>query len=138
MPAVGAGDKILIEGLEVFARHGVDPAERKLGQRFVIDVEVTVDLEAAGRTDDLGASVDYAAVADTAVEAATVPPARRLIEAVAEAVAARVLDRFAPVAAVRVRVRKPAAPIRHRFASVGVEVVRERRRPRAPGRRRSP
>ncbi len=131
MPAVSAEDKILIEGLEVFARHGVDPAERKLGQRFVIDVEATVDLEAAGRADDLERSVDYAAVADAAVEAATAP-ARRLVEAVAEAVAARVLERFARVAAVRVRVRKPSAPIRHRLASVGVEVLRERR----PGGRR--
>lgn len=43
-------DRITIDGLEVFANHGVYPEENALGQKFVVSLVLYVDLRAAGST----------------------------------------------------------------------------------------
>ncbi|OOV36784.1 dihydroneopterin aldolase [Candidatus Synechococcus spongiarum LMB bulk10D] len=53
------GDAIHVEGLKVWARVGVVPEERSLGQWFVVDLTLWVDLVPAGRSDDLSLTVDY-------------------------------------------------------------------------------
>lgn len=118
-------DRIILEGLELHGYHGVLDAERELGQPFLVDLELFLDLEPAGRRDDLSLTVDYSAVY-AAVKKAFKARRYRLIEAVAEAVAQAVLDEF-PVDAVRVRVHKPHAPVRGRFRYFAVEITRERR-----------
>jgi dihydroneopterin aldolase len=118
-------DRILVRGLEVFARHGAMPEEARLGQRFSIDVTAHLDLRPAGESDDLRKTVDYDALVRLAIATFT---ARRfsLIEAAAEAVAQAVLAAFPAVGKVEVEVRKPAAPIDAVFGSVGVAVERSR------------
>ena len=53
------GDAIHVEGLKVWARVGVLPEERSLGQWFVVDLTLWLDLAPAGRSDDLSLTVDY-------------------------------------------------------------------------------
>ena len=55
-------DKITIDGLEVFAKHGVFPEENILGQKFVISVIMYTDTRKAGITDELEYSVNYGEV----------------------------------------------------------------------------
>lgn len=43
-------DTIYIKDLEVFANHGVYPEENKLGQKFVISADLSVDVRMAGLT----------------------------------------------------------------------------------------
>ena len=45
-------DRIYIKDLEVFANHGVYPEENKLGQKFVISADLSVDVRMAGLTDE--------------------------------------------------------------------------------------
>lgn len=113
-----------MRGLEFYGYHGTLAAEQELGQRFVLDLEMALDLRRAGKSDDLAHTVNYAAVYRLVAE---MVQARRyrLLEAVAEAVAGAVLDRF-PVDEVRVRVRKPQAPLPGHFGYVAVEIVRRR------------
>ncbi|MDI6710672.1 MAG: dihydroneopterin aldolase [Bacillota bacterium] len=119
-------DRIILEGMQFYTYHGVDEAEQALGQPLTVDVEMALDLGPAGREDDLSRTVDYAAVYTLVREAAT-GRRRRLLEAVAEDVARLVLDGFAPVQRVRVRVTKPRPPIPGPLAAASVEIVRERR-----------
>jgi dihydroneopterin aldolase len=119
-------DRILLEGLRVFAHHGALPHERQLGQVFVIDLEVGLDLAPAGQADDLERTVHYGVLAGKVAELVAARQ-RRLIEAVAEDVAALVLA-DQRVRRVRVRVGKPHAPLPV-DARVAVEIVRERRPP---------
>jgi dihydroneopterin aldolase len=121
-------DRISVRGLRVFGRHGVLPHERELGQVFVIDLDLVVDLTAAGQSDDLGQTVDYAALTGRVVELVASRP-RTLIEAVAEDVARLALE-DALVQQVRVRVAKPDPPVSADLAEVAVEVVRPQ--PEAP------
>ena len=50
-------DKIRIEDLEVYAKHGVFPEENVLGQKFRVSVTLYTDTKNAGMTDDLGTSI---------------------------------------------------------------------------------
>ncbi len=115
--------RIVLEGLEFYGRHGARPEENRLGARFVVDVEMEVAFE--GRGDRLEATVDYAAVY---AQVAAAVGGRRfyLIEALAEHIAEVLLEEFANLEAVRIRVHKPHAPIPGVFRDVYAEVERRR------------
>ena len=118
-----SGDRILLTGLRVRGRHGVLPHEAQLGQVFVVDLELVLDLAPAGRSDDLWRTVDYGSLASRVAEVVGGRP-RRLLEAVAEDVADLVLA-DERVRQVRVRVAKPNAPLPV-DATVAVEITRNR------------
>jgi dihydroneopterin aldolase len=121
-------DRILLEGMIFWGYHGTLDAERELGQQFVVDVELRCDLRAAGQSDDLAATVDYSEVYRQTRAIVEGPPLR-LTEAVAERIAAAVLEHHTLVQAVRVKVRKPhvrlGPTVLHGSA---VEIVRDRLR----------
>ena len=117
-------DRIAITGLEVFAHHGVLPHERALGQRFVVDVVLGLDLAPAAASDDLADTVDYGGLsADLAALVAGEPA--QLIETVAERLATRCLEDH-PVVEVEVTVHKPMAPLPVLAREVAVTIRRSR------------
>jgi 7,8-dihydroneopterin aldolase/epimerase/oxygenase len=118
-------DTIFVSGLLIHAHHGVMAHEGKVGQRFVIDLELTTDLATASRSDKLADTVDYGAIVDTTTEVFT-RRSYRLIEAAGGAVADAILAKFANVSAVRITVRKPHAPIAAIFGDAGVTLTRTR------------
>jgi dihydroneopterin aldolase len=99
-------DRILLEGMVFYGYHGVLPAEHRLGQRFIVDVELGCDLRPAGLSDDLARTVDYGEVHRQVREIVEGEPVA-LIETVAERVAAAILERHSLVETVRVKVAKP-------------------------------
>ena len=125
-------DAIFVNGLLIHAHHGVMEHESKVGQRFVLDLELSIDLKDAARSDKLVDTVSYAAIVETASRAFAAQ-SHRLVEAAAGAVADALLAAFAGVTLVRVTVRKPHAPIAAIFADVGVTLVRSRQGPPAHG-----
>jgi 7,8-dihydroneopterin aldolase/epimerase/oxygenase len=118
---------IFVNGLVLHAYHGVMPHEAKVGQPFVLDLMLDIDLTEAARSDTLKHTVSYEQLVKTASEAFS---ARRyrLVEAAAGAVADAVLERYPLVTGVRVTVRKPQAPIAATFDDVGVIITRARRK----------
>ena len=57
-------DRILISGIRELGVHGVLPEEQLRPQPFEIDVELLVDVAAAGESDALEDTVDYSDVCD--------------------------------------------------------------------------
>ncbi len=113
-------DRIVLTGMVFQGTHGVYPEEHKTPQRFGVDVEVALNLQPAGQSDNLADTVDYARVFDRCrriVESTQF----NLIEALAEAIAQQILAEFA-VDEVVVRVRKPEVQL----GAVGVEIRRRR------------
>jgi dihydroneopterin aldolase len=109
-----------------YGYHGVVPEERTLGQRFIVDLDITADLRAAGTSDDLAHTLNYAE-AFRLVEGLVTGPPFQLIEALAERIAAVVLEAFPPAQAVAVHVRKPSPPIPGAvFSSAEVWIERAR------------
>ena len=105
-------------------RHGVHPAERELGQRFEIDVELGLDLSRAMASDMLHDTVDYSR-AYAIVREETEDHHYQLIEALAGAIVRRLLAELV-VTSVLVRVRKPQVPINGILNFAGVEIQRQR------------
>jgi dihydroneopterin aldolase len=118
-------DTIFVSGLLIHAHHGVMAHEAKVGQRFVIDLELSIDLATASRSDKLSDTVDYGAIVDTATQVFT-QQNYRLVEAAGGAVADAILAKFPRVDAVRITVRKPHAPIAAIFGDAGATVTRRR------------
>ena len=96
---------IELAGLVVFGRHGYLEEERRLGQRFLVDLWVDVRGEATA-SDRIEDTVDYRRIAGL-VREVFAGPGRLLLEGLAGTVADGILERFAAVERVRVRVRKP-------------------------------
>jgi dihydroneopterin aldolase len=99
-------DRIVLRGMVFFGFHGTREPERELGQRFIVDIELIVDLRVAGERDDLNETVDYSEVHRLAKEIVEGPPLQ-LTEAVAERIATAVLASQPRVEGLRVRVTKP-------------------------------
>ena len=119
-------DQIFVNGLVLHAYHGVMEHEAKVGQPFVLDLTLDLDLAGAARSDKLADTASYEEVVGT-VSRTFCAQRYRLVEAAAGAVAEALLDRFRSVAAVSVTVRKPHAPIAATFRDVGVTLVGKRR-----------
>jgi 7,8-dihydroneopterin aldolase/epimerase/oxygenase len=118
-------DRIFINGLSLHAYHGVMAHEAKVGQTFSIDLDLTIDLSGAARSDKVADTVSYDKVVDCAGEAFGAQRFR-LIEAAAGRVADAILAAFPRVLSVRVTIHKPHAPIAATFDDVGVTLLRAR------------
>lgn len=118
-------DRILMHHMAFYGFHGVMDEERTLGQKFFIDVELSLDLSRAGASDEVSQTVSYAEVYDD-VKYFAESARYNLIEALAENIALRVLAKYEVVSEVLVRVKKPEAPVRGIFDFMAVEIRRQR------------
>lgn len=119
-------DRIFLRGMRFMACHGVLPHEREIPQPFEVDVELGLSLRAAGESDALDDTVNYAKVYHTVSSVMDGVP-KQLIEALAEELADDLLRDFVSLRWVRVTVHKPAAPIDGMFSDVGVTILRRRK-----------
>ncbi|WP_294530598.1 2-amino-4-hydroxy-6-hydroxymethyldihydropteridine diphosphokinase [uncultured Fusobacterium sp.] len=117
-------DKIYINNLEFIGFHGVFPEEKKLGQKFLVSLELIVDTKEAGKTGDLTKSVHYGLVAQD-VERVFLEKSIDLIETCAENIAEMVLKKYELVKEVKVTVKKPWAPLQMHFENVAIEISRK-------------
>lgn len=115
---------IELVGLVVFGHHGFLEEERRLGQRFLVDLWVDVG-ESASASDRIEDTVDYRRLA-ALVREVFAGPERLLLESLAGAVANGILDRFGAVQRIRVRVRKPDVVLDPAVEYAAVVVERER------------
>lgn len=116
-------DKICIDDLKIFARHGVFEHENINGQNFYVSAVMYVDTERAGIHDSLEDSVDYGSVS-LLIRKVMTGNTYKLIETAAQAVATAVLSNFSLVEKIEVEIRKPEAPVPMEFRSVSVRIER--------------
>ncbi|MSO57480.1 MAG: dihydroneopterin aldolase [Thermoleophilia bacterium] len=97
--------RIELAGLELHGFHGVLEEERRVGQRFLFDLELDYADPLAPLSDRIEDAVDYRdAVA--IVREISDGTAYQLLEALADALALALVERL-PLTRARVRVRKP-------------------------------
>lgn len=116
---------IHIEGLEVYARHGLLPGEKEEKQLFRFDLELRLASCQACNSDNIEDTVDYAAVCDDVVRAAG-GESCDLLERLAARVAGVIMEKYPAVGRARVRVEKAVPPLDHVTAAVAVTVEVER------------
>ncbi len=118
---------IKIQGLKVYAYHGVLPEEQAQGQTFVLNLEMEQNIEAAARTDDLEKTTDYGRAAVLVSDWMT-EHTSKLIETVAAGLCRMLLETFPLLQRVTVEVQKPRAPIPLEFETVSVTASMGRHR----------
>ena len=116
-------DKIILKDMAFYGYHGLLKEESVLGQKFFIDIEIETDTKEAGINDDFTKTINYAEVYEITREF-TEDKIFNLIEALAENIAAEVLNRFDIAHSVMVRIRKKEAPVKGIFDYMGVEIRR--------------
>jgi dihydroneopterin aldolase len=117
-------DVLSVHGIEAYGFHGVAPEERVLGQRFIVDLDLQMDLLPSGLSDRLEDTLSYVDVV-ARVKAVVAGQPCELIEAVAQRLAAEMLH-FPMVRSVRVRLHKPHIPVDSFSGAVSVSIVRHR------------
>jgi dihydroneopterin aldolase len=118
-------DKLIINGLEIWARIGVTPAEREVGQWLVATVEVGYDLAPAGASDNLNDTLSYAEIAQTVHEIGSTTTCQ-LLEYMAEQMCSAILTQFPGAVWVRLQLVKRPPPVGIPITSAGVEMYRAR------------
>jgi dihydroneopterin aldolase len=114
-------DRLLLHDMSFYGYHGDVEAERQLGGRYTVDLDIGVDLLEAAASDSLDRAVDYVHVYQLVREVVE-DQQHRLLESMAEAIASRVLP-LPRVQQVKVRVGK-VPPVRGSFGEFAVEIER--------------
>lgn len=118
-------DKILIRDLKLFAYHGVNPEEKRDGQNFCFDIDLSVNMTKACYSDDVNDTVSYAKVIKTVRRVFTAEK-YDLLEKAAQITADAILEEYPDVFKVDITLKKPEAPMKADFGWVGVSISRGR------------
>jgi len=118
-------DKIIMKSLTFYGYHGVLSAEKVLGQKFILDIELYLNLKKAGITDNVEDTVSYAEVYEL-IQKIVENKSFNLIEALAENIAETILHQFPRILEIKVIVYKPQAPVKGNYDYFAVEIRRKR------------
>lgn len=110
--------KVRIDGLKVFAYHGVMQHEKDYGQEFFIDAHLDIE---AGMEDKIESTVSYALVVDELVKVSTTNRFD-LIESLSAKLKEHILALDPRIIRVTITVHKPSAPIGHEVRDISVSV----------------
>lgn len=111
--------------MRFYGFHGVNSEERALGQAYVVDLAVEIDLSRPGKSDQLEDTISYASLYKV-VQSVVEGESRHLLESAAQAIVDCVFFSF-PVDAVSVTVKKPRPPVRGSvIENATVEIYRRR------------
>ncbi|GFZ02555.1 hypothetical protein Acr_15g0011630 [Actinidia rufa] len=117
------GDKLVLRGLKFHGFHGVKPEEKKLGQKFLVDVDAWMDLQTAGKSDKLSDTISYTEIYRIVKDVVEGPP-HNLLESVAQLIASTTLTKYPQISTVRVTVGKPHVAVHGPLDYLGVEILR--------------
>jgi|SRR5687767_9367150 dihydroneopterin aldolase len=114
-------DTIMLSGIRALGAHGVLPEEQGRPQPFEVDIELSVDLAPAGRSDVLSDTVDYDGLTSQVVKIVEAG-GLSLLEALAERIAAacRADPRVTGVV-VTVKKLRPPVPVQMDHVAVRIE-----------------
>lgn len=116
-------DKLYLENIEIFANHGVFKEEKTLGQKFIISLELTLNTRDAAVSNDLTKSVHYGELCHR-IEEEFKKESYDLIETAVEKIAEFILFNYDMVKSVKVKLKKPWAPIGRHLDYAAVEIER--------------
>ena len=101
--------RIVLEGLEFHAFHGVYPHERESGNWFEVDIAVDADIESAAKNDDLSGTVNYETLYRIIQDEMEKPS--KLLETVALNIIENVISELPAVLHIELKLSKVNPPI---------------------------
>ena len=113
--------KILLEGMEFFAYHGVYQEERETGQFFSVDLEILADYSKACHSDKLEDAIDYVQVYELVKAEMAIPSS--LLENVAQRIIDSIRKNFEQIESIKVKITKLQPPISVKLKGIGIELA---------------
>ena len=117
-------DKLVLENMQFYAYHGVYAAEKKIGQWYRVDMEISADFSKAAAEDDLNAAIDYEKVYKACSAVMDTPS--KLIEHVAMRLLRAMFATFEAAQHIRLKLSKPEPPLQGFITSASIEMSRSR------------
>ena len=114
-------DKIELTGIKCYAYHGCLKEEAQIGQEYIVDVVLQLNLESAYSSDNLNETVDYCEV--YAIVKNEMAERSKLIESVGKRIAQKIRSSWNSLQSVEVKVRKPNPPIGGEVDEVSISVT---------------
>lgn len=114
-------NKIVIEGLRLYAFHGVMEQERTIGTYFIVDAEITIDFSVAITTDKLCGTISYADIFEIIKKEMAIPS--KLIEHVGGRIVTAIIKRFPNVSEVKLKILKENPPMGAECRGAGIEIT---------------
>lgn len=111
---------VFVNGLKIYAYHGVLQQERKVGAYFIINVKVKTDFSSAMHTDELTGTISYADICDVIKQEMATPS--NLLEHVAGRIAKSLFDRFAEAQSIMLSITKENPPMGMQCDGAGIEI----------------
>lgn len=114
--------QIDLEGLEFFAFHGHYPVEKEVGNKFIVNVSIETDCEAAGKSDRLEDALDYQKVYELIKREMAITS--DLLEHVATRILNALYDQFSEIEHAKVKISKMNPPMGGQIEKVSVTLSR--------------
>ncbi|HJE19576.1 MAG TPA: dihydroneopterin aldolase [Aliicoccus persicus] len=118
-------DIINVNGIKVYGYHGALNAEREIGQYFIIDVSLYLDLMSASKTDALDETINYAEVYQL-IETDVKNNPVNLIEHLGGRIIEQLFATYDKINEIKLTVTKPSPPIDGHYDNVSVTLNRKR------------
>ncbi|WP_256762296.1 dihydroneopterin aldolase [Cohnella sp. WQ 127256] len=118
-------DRMVLKRMVFYGYHGVYPEENKLGQKYFVDLDLSMDLSRAAQTDDVDDTINYAEIHALVKNIVEGPPVK-LIETLTANIASNLLGTYTSIINITVSVTKPNPPFDITFDGVTVEMRRQR------------
>jgi len=118
--------RIHLKNMVFYGYHGNLAEENALGQRFMIDLVMTLDIAEAAQTDNLHATVDYVKVYGICRQILEHDRVK-LLETLANHLLDRILEACPRVTKAEIIIKKPSAPMGGVLDYVALETSKERK-----------
>jgi 7,8-dihydroneopterin aldolase/epimerase/oxygenase len=115
-------NKILVEGIRLYAYHGCLNEEALIGAEYEVNVLMDTDFSEAAQTDDLTQTVDYVTVYNIVKQEMAVRS--KLLEHVAQRIIDKLKKEFTTLQQVEVKVTKINPPMNGNVERVSVVIVK--------------
>lgn len=109
---------IFLENLRLFAYHGVGQQEREVGNEFIIDLKLKVDISRAMKTDDVADTVSYAEVYEVVKQEMDIPA--NLLEQVGGRIVQQLLHSFSTIESIDLKLSKRNPPMGADIDAAGI------------------
>ena len=115
---------IILKGIRIYAFHGVDEQERKIGANFITSLRIKTDFSKAAQTDSLDDTISYADIFNDVKMEMQTPS--KLLENVCQRICTRLFASYSAIQEISISIYKENPPISSDSKSIGVEMSFER------------
>ncbi len=112
---------IFLEDIEIYAYHGFFEQENRVGNRFLVNVKITVDISKACHTDNLDDTVDYGKIYNIIKKEMDTPS--RLLEHAGGRIIRSLKAGFPEIDKIELKISKKNPPTGGQVGAAGIILV---------------